>query len=384
MSKLLILCLFLSFFTVNAATLEELNEKFEALSEEMLELKGQGPRSKTHFGGYGEFVYINKRSKTEKNVVSANTNNPKLDAQRFILYIGHDFSERWKLTGEIEVEHADEIFLEQGTLDYHYSNALNFQAGVMLIPVGIINLYHEPTTFHSVNRPDIDSKIIPTTWRELGVSFFGEAKGLTYRLSLVDGLKASGFSSDGVRSGRQKASQAEARDLAWVARLDYDLGGLATLGASAYFGKAGGVATDVKHDVYDLHFDSKFKGFSLRGMYTVLKLGNTDKLNLEKSLTGTNSIASQMSGYYASLGYNVLHYISDIKLTPFIRYENYNTQDKVGAGFTKDLSKERTNITYGLNLKPVDNIVFKLDYISAKNKAKTGVDSWNLGMGWNF
>lgn len=384
MHNLLIILAMLFIGTTHGATLEELNNKLEALTEEVISLKESPSVSKTHFGGYGEFVYINKRSRDEKNNTVSNSNNPKLDAQRFILYIGHDFSEKWKLTSEIEVEHADEIFLEQGTLDYLYSEQINFQAGVMLIPVGIINLHHEPTTFLSVNRPEITSKIIPTTWRELGVSFFGKHKGLSYRLSLVDGLLASGFSSDGVRSGRQKASKAEGRDLAWVTRIDYDLMGVAKIGGSAYLGKAGGVATSVDHKVFDLHFDSKFKGLHVRGLYTTLKLGNTDKLNTELSKTGSSSVASQMSGYYFTLGYNVLHYVTDWSLTPFVSYENYNTQDKVGTGFTKDLSKERTNMTYGISLKPIENIVFKLDYVTAKNKNKSGVDSWNLGMGWNF
>lgn len=368
----------------NSTTVEELNTKLEILTDEVVSLKESASVSKTNFGGYGEFVYINKRSRDEKNNTVANATNPKLDAQRFILYIGHDFSKKWKLTSEIEVEHADEIYLEQGTLDYLHSDQFNFQAGVMLIPVGIINLEHEPTTFLSVNRPDIASKIIPTTWRELGVSVFGKHNSFSYRVSLVDGLLASGFSSDGVRSGRQKASKAEGRDLAWVTRLGYDFNGVAKLGASAYFGKAGGVATDVDHKVYDIHFDTKYKGLQFRGLYTQLKLGNTDKLNTELSKTGSNSVASQMSGYYLTLGYNVLHYVTDWSLIPFVRYENYNTQDKIGTGFTKDLSKERTNLTYGLSVKPLENIVFKLDYITAKNKDKSGVDSWNLGMGWNF
>jgi hypothetical protein len=386
MSKyFLLLCLLTNMAAANTEGLEEINAKLEALSDEVLTLKNtKGSESKTHFGGYGEFVYINKRSTDEKNQKVANSTNPKIDAQRFILYIGHDFSKRWKLTSEIEVEHANQIFLEQGTIDYLYSDAINVQAGVMLIPVGIINIHHEPTTFFGVNRPEITSKLIPTTWRELGVSFFGKTNGLSYRVSLVDGLLASGFSSDGVRSGRQKASQAEGRDLAWVTRLDYDIAGMATVGGSAYVGKAGGVGTDVSHKVFDLHVSSKFKGFNFSALYTTVKIGKSDELNIERSKTGNSSIAKEMDGYYLTLGYNVLRGVTDWELSPFVRYENYNTQSKVGAAYTKDLSKDRTNITYGVSVKPLENIVFKADYVKATNKLKTGVDSWNLGMGWNF
>lgn len=385
MYKILLLLAFLgSSQHLSAATVEELSQRLDTLSDEVLKLKQNGQSSQTTFGGYGEFVYINKRSKDQSKNKVANGTNPKVDAQRFILYIGHDFSKKWKLSSEIEIEHANEIFLEQGSLDYHYSQGINAQAGLLLVPVGLINLYHEPTTFLGVNRPEIDSKLLPTTWREMGISFFGESHGLSYRVSLMDGLLASGFSNDGVRSGRQKGSQAEARDLAWVTRLDYKLGGHTVLGASAYLGKAGGVSTDTSHKVYDLHFDSKYAGLYFRGVYTIVKLSNVEQLNIEKSKTGTNSIASQMSGYYANVGYNVLQSSSDSELIPFVQFESYDTQDKIASGYLKDSSKERTNMTYGISYKPLSSIVFKADYVKSTNKAKSGVDSWNLGMGWNF
>ena len=91
-----------------------------------------------------------------------------------------------------------------------------------------------------------------------------------------------------------------------------------------------------------------------------------------------------MSGFYTNLGYNILRSKSDSELIPFVQYESYDTQERVASGFIKDSSKKRTNITYGLAYKPLSNIVFKADYIKSTNKAKTGVDSWNLGMGWNF
>ncbi len=364
---------------------DTLNNKVELLAEELLKLK-EGKASKnsdTTFGGYGEFVYKNKRSENESNQKVSNSNNPSVDAQRFILYISHKFSEKWNLTSEIEVEHADEIFLEQATLDYNHSSVFNFQAGVMLIPVGIINVYHEPTAFLGVNRPEVSSKLIPTTWREVGLSVFGKFNDLSYRLSLVDGLKASGFSSDGVRGGRQKASQAEARDLAWVARLDYSILGIGNIGASTYIGKAGGVQTDVDHKVYDIHSSFNYKGLEFDAVYSLVKIGNIDQLNLERGLSGSNSIASEMSGYWTSLGYNVLRN-SKTKLVPFLRYEAYDTHKKVGSSFTKDLSKDRNNLVYGLSFFPTNEIVFKADYTRSRNKAKTGTDSWNLGFGWNF
>ncbi len=371
--------------TATAQTNKELERRLNILAVEISQMKetktGFG---NTRIGGYGEFTYTNIRHEDETGKTVANGTNPEADAQRFILYIAHDFSPKWKLSSEIEIEHVNQIFLEQATIDYIHSDAINFQVGLMLIPVGIVNLYHEPTSFLTVERPEIESKIIPSTWRENGISFFGKNHKLNYRLSLVGGILASGFSSDGVRGGRQKGAQAEARDLAWVGRLDYQIVSNAVLGASAYIGKAGGTNTDVSHKIYELHFDGTFAGFHTRVFYTISSLGNTTQLNNELGKTGSAAVGKKMTGYYAELGYNVLRNITDWSLLPFVRYEKYNTQDEVEATFTKDKSKDRTNTILGINAKPIESIVFKFDYTMAKNKAKTGQDAWRLGFGWNF
>ncbi len=363
---------------------QSVEERLNILAEEVEMLKNKKSQSAVKLGGYGEIIYTNKRTELENNTKASHGTNPQADALRFVLYVGYDFDSKWSLFSEIEVEHADEIFFEQGGIKYSASEAFNWQTGVLLIPVGITNLYHEPTTFLSVSRTEIESKIIPTTWREVGTGIYGAFGKFNYELDLVTGLKANSFSSDGVRSGRQKASQAEARDLAWVARADYKAMSNFTLGISAYVGKAGGSATDVKHSIYDFHLMGEFGGVTVKGLYVLSKIDNTTALNNELNKTGSNGIGSELSGYYMDLGYNVLHGYKDWKLTPFVRYESYNTQEKVESGFTKDLSKERINTVVGINAKPTDKVVFKADYTIGKNKAKTGYDTWRLGVGWNF
>lgn len=366
--------------------IQTINTKLEALTAEIESLKSNSKNSKRrlNFGGYGEFTYNNKRSEREDGAKVAHTKNPELDAQRFILYISYDFENDWKLISEIELEHANSIFLEQGYIQKTFSDYLQFQVGVLLVPVGLTNLYHEPTTFHGVERPGLDNKIIPTTWRELGFGFSGQADRLKYKAYLVNGLDGSKFSSSGVRSGRKKASSAQAKALSFVFRGDYSILPSFDLGASLYLGKADGTQTNVKHTIWDVHFSGDVKGITLKGVYSQTKISDALKLNNEFGNTGSSSIAEEMKGYYVEVGYDVLHQRSQSRLIPFIRYEQYNTQDKLATGFTKDLSKDVTNITYGLNYFPVKNIVFKADYMKSKNKAKTGYDTWSLGVGWNF
>ncbi|TNF05050.1 MAG: hypothetical protein EP326_00915, partial [Deltaproteobacteria bacterium] len=275
----LFLCLALLIISTSAYS-QSIEERLNILTEEVQALKEQGPSgNKVKIGGYGEFIYENKRSELENKTKATQSNNPQADATRFVLYFGYDFDNKWSLFSEIEVEHADEIFLEQGGIRYTSSESFNWQTGVLLIPVGILNPIHEPTTFLSVSRTDIENKIIPSTWREIGTGIHGSLGKFRYEIDLVTGLKASNFSNDGVRSGRQKASQSEARDLAWVGRFDYAVLSNFTLGVSAYVGKAGGAATDVKHSVYDFHLIGKFGGLQVQGLYVLTKLDGTTALN---------------------------------------------------------------------------------------------------------
>ncbi|MBT3586828.1 MAG: porin [Halobacteriovoraceae bacterium] len=388
-----------------AASNQELERRLNILAEEVNQLKNSNTQSSGELsshsglgysaskvygvqkglsiGAYGEVIYTNKRSKREDGTKASHATNPKVDTLRAVIYLGYKFNPKWVFNSEIEIEHANEIFTEFAYMDYLHSEKLNFRAGLILNPVGLVNEFHEPTTFLSVNRPEIEQKIIPSTWRENGLGVYGTLGGFSYKAYLINGLKADGFSSDGVRGGRKKGSQAEAGDLAQVARIDYTGISNLVVGASGYYGRAGGTFASVDHSLWDLHADWTFKGLKMRALYVNSSVDAGD-LSRELGLTGEDTVGEKLTGYYTEVAYNVLRNFSDSQLFPFIRYENYNTQDKVPTGFTKDLSKDRTNITYGLMLKPIERIAFKLDYVKGKNKAKTGNDSWNLGMAWHF
>ena len=335
-------------------------------------------------GGYGEVIYKNKRSELQNGQKSSGGTNPVSDALRNVIYVGYKFNQNWVFNSEIEIEHADEVFAEFAYLDYLHSDALNARFGLILAPMGFINELHEATTFLSVNRPDIESKIIPSTWRENGLGIFGSKAGFEYRLYLMNGLNAASFTSDGVRGGRKKGTTAESGDLAWTGRLDYVGVSNLLVGVSAYVGSASGTASKVDHNIYDFHLDYKIKGIQTRFLY-VHSTVDAEKLNQDLGLTGSNGVGEELTGWYWEVGYNVLHnFNTNNKLIPFARYETYDTQAEASTGLTRDASKERENITLGLVYQPIERISFKFDYIIGKNEAETGTDSWNLGMGWNF
>ncbi len=192
--------------SLRAATNDELARKIDILADEISALKasqlniGTGQTayglgqaaSKVYFinsglsiGGYGEITY---NAQAVKNEDGDKTNrDPKAEALRNIIYIGYKFNDKWILNTEIEIEHVSEVFTEFMYVDYLSSTKLNYRFGLSLIPMGITNELHEPIYFNSVNRPDIERFLIPSTWRELGVGAFGTLGNFDYKAFLFNG-----------------------------------------------------------------------------------------------------------------------------------------------------------------------------------------------------
>lgn len=124
----------------------------------------------TTIGGYGEAVYNNYRDGSVKD---------QADLRRFVLFFGHRFNDKLRLYSELEVEHAlvesgqGELAMEQAYLEYGLTPSVNLRAGLMLMPLGFLNETHEPPTFYGAERNEVESRIIPSTWRELGFGVQG-------------------------------------------------------------------------------------------------------------------------------------------------------------------------------------------------------------------
>jgi hypothetical protein len=346
----------------------------------------------TAVGGYGELT------------LNAPSNGPAVvDLRRLVLYVGHNFNTHFRFYGELEVEHAvtsssdrGEFEVEQAFLDYVQWRGFNLRAGVIIVPVGIINVYHEPPTFHGVDRPLTDQLIIPSTWREPGAGFFGEWRGLRYQAYAVNGFDARGFTaSAGLRDGHQEAQLALGRDWGIVARLDYTLPLLLGLGVSAdagvslYFANAdqgqaefhGSQGDHVPVTLVEADLRAKSRGLELRAEIASVWIGGTHRLNrglaadaLAAGAPVDGPVASQLLGGYVELGYNVLHALhlrSGIQLTPFLRYEHVDTQYDVPADLGRAPGNAKDVLTAGLTFRAV-----------AADAAR--YDSWNAGLGFMF
>jgi uncharacterized small protein (DUF1192 family) len=348
-------------------------------------------------GGYGEMLYTHFASRADDGARADVTN--RLDLLRGVVYVGYRWNDRWLLSTELEWEHANtdkggEAAVEFAYLDYLYRPALSFRAGLLLMPVGFINELHEPTVFLGAKRPDVETLIIPSTWREGGAGIYGEAGPLSYRAYLVTALDAAGFSAgEGLHEGSAEGANAKANDFSGVARVDYTPFPGLLLGAAGYRGNAGqdlktaaGRAIAVGTSLYEGHLEWKWRGLELRGLAIQANLGDVAALDRALALAGERSIGERLRGGYVQLGYDLFARSAHGQqaLIPFARWESYNLQARVPAGFAADPANEVKSLTVGLAYRPFDSVVFKADYQNYQNRARTGLDEVHVALGYIF
>ncbi len=354
--------------------------------------------------GYGEALYENFDSQREDGAPSGRTD--QLDFLRAIVYLGHKFSDRILFNSEIEFEHAStgkkgEVSVEFAYLDFLIREGFNVRAGMVLVPMGFVNELHEPPIFLGAARPVVEQRLIPTTWRENGVGVHGEAGPVDYRAYLVTSLAAvagtssgaSGFSASGIRGGRSSGSRSAADDLALVARLDWQPRPWLTLGASAYTGDTGqgrttpgGTPIDGRTTIRELHAELRHRALQARGLYTRTNIEDVAQINEAQGFAGSASIGERQWGGYVEVGYDVLAHVPETHqaLIPYVRWERLDTQARVPAGFSADPANDLTVVTLGAAWKPILNVALKADFNRIENGAGTGVDQFNLALGFLF
>ena len=397
--------------------LSEIERRLEILAEEMEDLKvgdaavkvsrdqtvsGLGPAASKVYqkeqgvsvGGYGEalleFFDDSRDDGSESGAVD------RFDLLRAVVYFGYKFSDRWIFNSEIEFEHAStseggSASVEFAYLDYLYRDALNLRTGLVLVPMGWLNELHEPTVYLGAVRPRTENRIIPTTWRENGIGAYGAFGGFDYRTYVVNGLDASGFSAKGLRSGRQKGAKAKAEDFAWVGRLDFTgVPGL-TAGLAGYFGDSGQDLEDMDGDsipvgtsILDFHVEYRYRGLELRGLWARAELDDVARLNEALGYEGDQSVGETLEGGYLQAGYDLLAGSGKSSLTPYLRWEQINTQKQVPDGWSPNPANDEQLLTLGLAYQPIEQLIFKAEYQNIDNEAGTGVDQFNLSMGYIF
>jgi hypothetical protein len=359
----------------------------------LAQLSAQDEAGKLTIGGYGEVHYTN---------VTGPDTPGSVNVKRFVIYAGYAFNERITLHSELELEDTKieggesggEVALEQAYLDYRFSNAFTLRTGLLLPPIGIINETHEPPSFNGVERPDFDHDVIPTTWRDIGVGAIGQipgVNGLSYRVFLVNGLKADGFTAEeGIREGRQEGKEASFANPSFTGRMEYAQAGL-KVGGSFWYGGTANQAPGLGTGAFDapvlvLMGDARYDNgpFMLRAVGGTIEVYDADKINAVYGL----GVGRRIAGGYVEGGYNLLALLapkSSQRLNAFVRYDHYDTQAEAAAGTRDDATLARRITTFGLTYKPLWNVAFKADYQLRDNQAGVGENEvLALGVGYQF
>ena len=325
--------------------------------------------SRTSFGGYGELHgnwLDDQHGSADKD---------EIDLHRFVLEFRHEFSDNLRFVSEVEYEHGvagegqnGEVEIEQAYIQYDLNNQYSMTGGVFIIPVGILNETHEPGTFYGVERNNIETKIIPTTWWEGGAMLSAKYdSGISYDLAVSSGLKATAATNYLPRSARQKVSEASAKSPSLTGRIKYTgIPGLEIGGA-------------INHQVdYSQDTLSTVDDATLYEAHAILQRGNIGfkAMYAEWDIQGSGpeSVgADRQLGWFVEPSYRV----NDIGF--FTRYSLYDNK----ANSSSDTEVKQWDI--GVNWWIHKDVVVKLDYQNQSTASGiTELDGINAGLGYAF
>lgn len=323
-----------------------------------------------------------------------------LDFHRFVLLFTHRFSDRLRFVSELELEHGfveglekgGALELEQAYLDFLVKPALNLRAGMVLVPVGIINERHEPPIYHGVERPFVDTVIIPTTWFDVGVGLHGDlGHGLRYRAYVMPPLDATHFSAEeGIRGAAQHGNEAPVRNVALTGRFEYVGTRGLQLGASFWRGDTGFDLPRIDTKVGLYEFDARVTRGRLeaRGQHAHVFIEGAEALNSSLGrLTGIDpNIARELRGSYVEASYRVLPSSAPHDAAVFLRYENFDTQFKMPPGSIGLPQFDRDAWVVGGTYWVDPDVAIKFDYSHVRSQSAVvpAPRSLNVGLGWWF
>lgn len=344
--------------------------------------------------GYGEMSLTRPRG---------NASGTMATVGRGVLGLSYRFNERTRLVSELEIENAvvsagdqGEIALEQFYIEHDLSERISAKLGLFLMPVGYLNETHEPTRYFGVHRNLVETAIIPTTWRELGLGLRGNLdSGLRWDAGLVTGFdlgKWDATSSDGKASPlgaiHQEGQLAKAATLAFYGALNYNgVPGL-NVGGSLYSGgagqkQAGFAGGDARVMLGELHARWQPGRWDLSGLIASGRFSNVAALNA--TFAGQNTpVPERFGGWYLQSAYR-LWQRGEYSLVPFARYERLNTArayEGLAAGLAPAIEADTRVMTLGASFYLNPQVVLKLDAQRYLNNS--ALDRFNLGLGFHF
>ena len=366
-------------------------------------------------GGYGEINYsrnfysdhVSRYSQPEAH--KDDPSHGRFDIPHAVIYLGYDFGKGWTFGTEIEFEHGGngiayekedeeggeweqetekggEVELEQFWIQKSFARWANIRAGHIVVPVGLNNAHHEPLNFFTVYRPEGENTIMPSTWHQTGVSFWGRHGDFRYEAQFLAGLNSDNFTNTNwIKKGPKSPLEFDVANKYGLAlRVDnYTIPGL-RIGLSGYYGhsignsypnNANGVDAEYKGKVIIGAIDFTYQGYNwiVRGQADYGYLSDAsqlkyvyNRLNSKSPYKHSAFVSGNAYAVGIEAGYNIFSQIASLreknqKMYLFGRFEAYNPY----ASATKDTNYDYTAIkrmALGLNYYPIPQIVIKGEY----------------------
>ena len=387
-------------------------------------------------GGYGEVGYsrnfysdhVSRYSQPEQH--KDDPSHGRFDIPHAVIYLGYDFGRGWSFGTEIEFEHGGnglayekedeeggeweqevekggEVELEQFWIQKSFSRQANLRLGHIVVPVGLNNAHHEPLNFFTVYRPEGENTIMPSTWHQTGVSFFGRAGHFRYEAQLLAGLNADNFTNTGwIHKGHKSPMEYDvANKYGVAARLDYYAVPGLRFGVSGYYGhsignsyprNANGTDATYKGRVAIGAFDFTYKGHNwiLRGQADYGYLSDADelkyvynRLNSKSPFKHSAFVSKNAYAVGIEAGYDVFSQIEQLRTNQqrcyiFGRYEAYNPYASQTKGTAYNYPAVK-RMAVGLNYHPVPEVVLKAEYSHRFLKSPYNNEpSFNIGVAY--
>jgi hypothetical protein len=335
---------------------------------------------------------LNAGLSTRKTVISGygsaffqrdfNAGQSTVTLERAVLFLGHQFNNTISFFSELEIENAKvasgesgtgEIAMEQAFLKFNLNSRQYIVAGLFTPRIGLLNENHLPVNFNGVERPIVEQLIIPATWRELGVGFYGTSGRLpfNYSFALINGLNSANFEhGNGIREGRAEGSSALTNNIAVTGAVQYFFQdfkfqlseyyggtvGLSHHGADSLGLNSGAFGTPLNLLEADVQFYKN--GISAKALGALINYPDAEKVNAAYG----NNMASKMIGAYVELAYNWL-YPSHKKaqFVTFVRYEYLNMNQTIPKNGLYDGTEEQAHLIAGFSYLPIPNVTIKAD-----------------------
>jgi hypothetical protein len=392
------------------------------------------PKHRFTLGGYGEAVaqrmfYSDNASRYMYPSSNKNATHGRFDLPHVVVYMAYDFGKGWKFSSEIEFEHGGsgstveieneetgeyeteiekggEVALEQFWIEKTFSDKANLRIGHIIVPIGLTNQYHLPTEFFSVLRPEEETSILPCTWHQTGVSFWGKTKHWRYEAQFLSGLDAERFSNAGwIKDGAISPYEFEiANSYAGALRIDnYSVPGL-RIGLSGYYGYSaqnslkweryknqnvkGAVGIGALDAVYNDH-NVLARGNVIYGhLVNSYAISMINKKLPSASPSARTNVASDVLSYYIEAGYDLFSFFPKIrnkgeKLYVYGHYGFYDSMYKIDKRLTPKGWTKKTIISGGINYYPTKEIVVKAEYSFRKfNASYNNEPTFSLGIAY--